>query len=514
MRGVAPVSNMDPDDPKSAVSAPHSGGPVSQLVLVLTLLLSLSALFAFTYSLTYESAKEQILDVGGEMFTKVVKDVVGFMTMMDQRVKAGELTLPEAQELVRSYVNGPKMPDGNRDITQSRMSVDDYMYVWASSYRQNRGTLTMHPFSLEGGDQWNYRVKGRYTIRESWSNLAYTGRVFRQLWQNPGEPVYTFIAYQEYFEPWDWIVGCGGREEVIYARRLEGLKRKFLMVGGIFLAIALIHMYSFTWAEKARRQREAEVRELNRDLEKRVRERTCQLEEANRELDSFSYTVCHDLRAPLRAIDGFSTALQEDCGDKLTEEGRKYLDYLREGCSEMGQLIDGLLRLSRSTEGGIAPERLDLSLLAASVAQELVKREPGRRVEFSIQPAASAFADPRLLRSVLENLLGNAWKYTGRQGLGRIEFGSELREGERVYFVRDNGIGFDDSCIQKLFLPFHRLPGAREFPGTGIGLATVARIVKRHHGRVWAHSAPGEGAVFYFTLAWEEQPGMDKENPA
>ena len=497
----------DPDGKPLAEPASSSGGPFSPLFLVLTLLLSLTTLFTITYSLTYESAKEQILDVGGEMFTKVVKDVVGFMTMMDQRVQAGELTLPEAQELVRSYVNGPKRPDGSRDITKSKMSVDDYMYVWASSYRHNRGTLTMHPFNMEGGNHWNYLVKGRYTMRESWANRAYTGRVFRQLWQNPGEPVYTFIAYQEYFEPWDWIVGCGGREEIIYERRLQGLKGKFLLVGAIFLMISLIHVYSFTKAEKARRQREQEVTELNRELEKRVRDRTRQLEAANRELDAFSYSVCHDLRTPLRAIDGFSAALEEDCAEQLTGEGKKYLGYLKEGCCEMRDIIDGLLKLARCTEGGITPEQIDLSALARVVAEELAKLDPGRRVEFKIAPEVTAFADPRLLRSAMENLLGNAWKYTSQRSPGLIEFGTERQLEETVYFVRDNGSGFDMSRAEKLFLPFQRLHGTGEFPGIGIGLATVARIVKRHHGRIWARSEEGEGAVFYFTLAGEEDHG-------
>lgn len=473
---------------------------ITHLGLVLTLLFSLTSILIFTYFTTYESAKEQVLDVAGEMFTKVVKDVIGFMSMMDARVKAGEITLAEAQELVRTYVNGPKKPDGNRDITKSKMSVDDYMYVWASSYKHERGTLTMHPFNVEGANEWNYRVKGRYTIRESWANLNYTGRVFRQLWQNPGEPVYTFIAYQEYFEPWDWIVGCGGREEIIYERRLEGLKGKFLIVGAIFLLISAIHVYSFTRVEIARKQREEEVRELNKELEQRVRERTAQLEATNKELDAFAYSVSHDLRAPLRAIDGFSSALLEDYKDKLDEEGKTYLRYLQEGSHEMSGLIDGLLKLSRSTRGELLQERTDLSAMAAAVAEELRKAEPGRQVTVQIAPEAEVFADPRLIKAVMENLLGNAWKFTGQSTDACIEFGVEQQEGEAVYFVRDNGAGFDMAYIDKLFLPFHRLHKAEEFPGTGIGLATVQRIIQRHGGRIWAQAAIGEGATFYFTL--------------
>ena len=473
---------------------------MTHLGLVLTLLFSLTAILIVTFFMTYKSAKEQVLDVGGEMFTKVVKDVVGFMAMMDTRVKAGEISLEEAQELVRTYVNGPKKPDGNRDITMSKMSVDDYMYVWASSYKHDRGTLTMHPFNMEGANEWNYQVKGRYTMRESWANIAYTGRVFRQLWQNPGEPVYTFIAYQEYFEPWDWIVGCGGREEIIYERRLGGLKEKFLLVGAIFLLISTIHVYSFTRVEIARKQREEEVRELNRELEKRVLERTAQLEATNRELDAFAYSVSHDLRAPLRAIDGFSEALLDEYGNKLDEEGKTYLRYLKEGSHEMSDLIDGLLKLSRSTRGEIALEHVDLSAIAAKVAEELRKAEPERRMAVHIAPGVAAKADSRLLKIVMENLLGNAWKYTSRTAEARIEFGLEEHEGKNVYFVRDNGAGFDMAYADKLFLPFHRLHKTSEFPGIGIGLATVERIIHRHGGRIWAKAAVGEGAAFYFTL--------------
>lgn len=472
---------------------------ITHLGLVLTLLLSLTTILTITYFMTYEAAKEQILDVGGEMFTKVVKDVIGFMSLMDMRVKAGEITLVEAQELVRTYVNGPKKPDGSRNIEKSRMSVDDYMYVWASSYKQNRGMLTMHPF-VEGTNAWNYEIQGRYTIRESWSNINSTGHVFRQLWKNPGEPVYTFIAYQEYFEPWDWIVGCGGREEIIYERRLEGLRRKFFIVGAIFLLISTIHVYSFIRVELARRQREDEVRDLNRDLEQRVQDRTAQLEATNRELDTFAYSVSHDLRAPLRAIDGFSTALIEEYEEKIDDVGKTYLHYLKESSHEMSDIIDGLLKLSRSTRGEIVFEHVDLSAIATKVAEELCKAEPERRVTVRISPGIEALADPRLLKIVMSNLIGNAWKYTNRTPDARCEFGIEKRDGRAVYFVRDNGAGFDMTHADKLFLPFSRLHKSSDFRGIGIGLATVERIIHRHGGRIWAEAAVGKGATFYFTL--------------
>ncbi len=249
-----------------------------------------------------------------------------------------------------------------------------------------------------------------------------------------------------------------------------------------------------------RKRAEADIRQLNQELEARVIERTRELELANREMEAFTYSVSHDLRAPLRAIDGFSTALLEDYADKLDEEGKSYLRYLHEGSREMSDLIDGLLDLSRSTRGELSVERVDLSAMADTVVNELRKAEHGRRVSVHIAPGMEAFADRQLLRVVVENLIGNAWKYTGRNNDGRIEFSLETQHDETVYFVRDNGAGFDMAYAGKLFLPFQRLHKTTEFPGTGIGLATVERIIHRHNGRIWAEGTVGAGAAFYFTL--------------
>lgn len=252
-----------------------------------------------------------------------------------------------------------------------------------------------------------------------------------------------------------------------------------------------------------RKRAEDEVLRLNRELEARVIERTRELELAIRELEAFTYSVSHDLRAPLRAIDGFSDALLEEYGDKLDEEGKTYLRYLQEGSHEMSDLIDGLLNLSRSTRGELFVERVDLSAMANAVAEELRKAEPDRRITMRIAAGVESFADPRLLKVVMENLLGNAWKYTSKCTDACIEFGVEEQEGVTVYFVRDNGAGFDMAYADKLFLPFHRLHKTNEFPGIGIGLATVQRIIHHHGGRIWAQSTVGEGATFYFTLGGE-----------
>ena len=232
-------------------------------------------------------------------------------------------------------------------------------------------------------------------------------------------------------------------------------------------------------------------------------ERTSEdLEEANEELESFSYSVSHDLRAPLRSIEGFSQILLEDYAEKLDEEGKNYLGRVRAASRRMALLIDDLLDLSKVSRSPLRRELVDLSAQAREITAELGKSQPRREAEFVIADGLTANGDARLLRLVLENLLGNAWKFTSREGRARIEFESTALEGrDRVYFVRDNGVGFDEAYAGKLFGAFQRLHGPEEFEGTGIGLATVQRIVRRHGGRVWAEGEVGKGATFFFTLS-------------
>ena len=239
---------------------------------------------------------------------------------------------------------------------------------------------------------------------------------------------------------------------------------------------------------------------MNVELEQRVGERTAQLEAVNKELESFSYSVSHDLRAPLRSIDCFSLALLEDCGEKLNEQGKDYLRRVRAATQRMGRLIDDLLNLARVTREDMRRDPVDLSALARSIAADLKKTEPGRQVAFAIADGVVANGDAHLLRVALENLLGNAWKFTSKHPRTRIEFGVSRQNGTLAYYVRDDGAGFDTTYAGKLFGAFQRLHSNKEFEGTGIGLATVKRVIRRHGGRVWAESGMGRGATFYFTL--------------
>ena len=244
------------------------------------------------------------------------------------------------------------------------------------------------------------------------------------------------------------------------------------------------------------RRAEDEINRLNHRLERRVVE----LSEVNRELDAFGYTVSHDLRAPLIRMDGFSRALEEEYSGQLDEQGKLYLHRVRSSSQKMCQLVDDLLNFSRVSRLEIHPEVVDLSEMARGIAAELEARDPDRHAEFVIAPQSAVTGDPALLRIVLMNLFENAWKFTRRKETARIEFGVAHDGGTEAYFLKDDGAGFDPAYLQKLFRPFERLHPSAEFEGTGIGLATVERIVKRHGGRVWAEGAVDCGATIYFTL--------------
>lgn len=263
-----------------------------------------------------------------------------------------------------------------------------------------------------------------------------------------------------------------------------------------FFAVTVSDITERKRGEEARKKAEEYITTLNEKLKRNVEE----LSSANKELEAFSYTVSHDLRSPLRSIDGFSQEILEDYGDKLDNNGVDTLRRIRAASQRMGLLIDGLLNLSRLSRSEIVRGTVDLSLVAHDIAGDLRKAQPGRAVEIVIAEGLMEEGDERLLYVLMQNLLGNAWKFTGKVAKARLEFGVDQIDGEKAYYVRDNGAGFDMAFAGKLFRPFQRLHDTVDFSGTGIGLATVQRIVHRHGGRVWAEGEVGKGATFYFTL--------------
>jgi len=245
--------------------------------------------------------------------------------------------------------------------------------------------------------------------------------------------------------------------------------------------------------------REQSLCEANARLEERVAQRTRELEAANEELEAFNYSVSHDLRAPLRRVEGFNQALREECEGQLSEQGRDHLRRIGRAVGHMSELIDGMLELSRLNHGELLREIVSLSAMAEAVSAKLREAEPAREVSLCIQSNIVVTGDRRLLGIILDNLLGNAWKFTAKTAQARIEFGVTERDGKSVYYVADNGAGFDMAYAGKLFKAFQRLHFAQEFPGIGIGLASVARCIRRLGGRVWVESEPEKGATFYFT---------------
>ena len=274
--------------------------------------------------------------------------------------------------------------------------------------------------------------------------------------------------------------------------------------GLLTLVFAVLLIRQVRSVEQRRQELErasTEIFRLNGELEERVRQRTAQLEATNRELEAFSYSVSHDLRAPLKTINGFSHLLERAVGDKAGEKITHYLSRIRAGTQQMGELIDGLLSLAQLSRSTLQVRDVDLTVIAQRIERECRERDPQRQAQFRIQDTLHVRGDARLLDSVMQNLLLNAWKFTSKRALASIEVGSLVADnGETVYFLKDNGIGFDMAHAAKLFGTFERLHAPADFPGYGIGLATVKKIIEQHAGRIWAQGQKNDGATFYFTL--------------
>ena len=328
----------------------------------------------------------------------------------------------------------------------------------------------------------------------------------------------------------------GGREESIYAyallepygwgvvtqqpvRASPGLAaknhqlRRLLVAYGLLLLMSVSMVY-LSYRMSVQRRQTGEDQRLNAELERRVAQRTAQLKAANDELESFSYSVSHDLRGPLRSMDGFSQVLLEDYGGKLDEEGKDALERIRAASQRMGNLIDDLLRLSQVTRAGLTLTQVDLSAAAREIAETLDREQPARSVQWAIEPGLSIRADAALIRIAMQNLIHNAWKFTGRTAQAVIRVGTLERGGKTEYFVADNGVGFEMAHADRLFNAFQRLHGAGEFPGTGIGLAIVQRIIRRHDGEIRAEAKAGEGATFFFSVKEPEHGPGEQDHPA
>jgi PAS domain S-box-containing protein len=338
--------------------------------------------------------------------------------------------------------------------------------------------------------------------------LMVCNQAFAEMLDYTKEELYQLTYWDLILENWHELQAKIVAEQVLtrgYSDEyeIEGIK-KDKTIFPVSLRVWLIRdkdgeptgMWSMVRDITDRKQAEQEIMKLNEDLQRRAVE----LESLNKELEAFSYSVSHDLRAPLRSISGFSQALLEDYLEKIDEDGQDYLQRVRAASIRMGELIDALLGLSRITRSEIHREITDLSEITREFIRELQESEPERQVEIIITPELVANCDPRLLRAVLENLISNAWKFTGKKPIAKIEFGAIERDGEIAYFVRDNGAGFDKAYADKLFGAFQRLHSTADFKGIGIGLATVKRIIHRHGGSVWAEGEVDKGATFYFTL--------------
>lgn len=461
----------------------------------------------------FETAKTPMYDEAGKLI-----GVLGIAHDVTERknIEAKIVRLNQAYRLL-SRVNEAIVRSQDRNqlfkaISDAAIESGLFRFTWIGMLDETWVVPVIHA-GIEAG-----YLSGKYKIFLDDERTGYgpTGRAIRE----GRHVVCQDIEHDPSMEPWrDEAMKRGLRASaafpiseagrVVGAINVYATETHFFVPDIVKLMQELAADISFSldfFAGKARREEaEAGLKQLNLELERRVLERTRQQELANQELEAFSYSVSHDLRAPLRSIDGFSQVLLTAYHDRLDATGIDYLHRVCRASQRMGYLIDDLLHLSQVTRSPLRREPVDLSGIAEHVADDLRKTDPGRRVRFVLQPGLSVQADPGLLHIVIDNLLGNAFKYTGKKPVAEIEFGKRDIDGKDVFFVRDNGDGFNMNYAHKLFGTFQRLHEADEFEGTGIGLATVQRIIHRHNGRVWAEGQEGQGATFYFTLPQRER---------
>jgi signal transduction histidine kinase/PAS domain-containing protein len=437
---------------------------------------------------------------------EIIDDVTERVAAMRELSRLGQ-TLRVVSAATAAVVRADDERSLLKQVCDILIEEEGYRMAWVGR-AEHDAECSITPL-VHAGFEDGYLSAGRF----SWGDNAYgqgpAGRAIRER-----RPVLvTDIGHDPRFAPWREAALRRGYASilglplvvddvvdsalVVYARDPDAFNGDELALM-TELSQTLAYGIQSLRAQAARNRGEEALRRLNAELEERIEGRTEELRRINGELEAFTYSVSHDLRAPLRGIDGFSKVLMDKYAPQLDDQARHYLERVRKASQHMGQLIDDLLSLSRINRYELSRRRVDLSTMATAILSELREREPERHVESVIEPGLEAWCDLSMARVVLENLLGNAWKYTGRRDPARIEFGQAQTAVGRIFLVRDNGAGFDMRYVDKIFAPFQRLHRQAEFEGTGIGLATVQRIIQRHGGNIWAESALDQGTTVYF----------------
>ena len=398
-----------------------------------------------------------------------------------------------------------KVHERTDELTNVNLRLEQEVAERKSAEKANLETMSVLKATLESTDN------GILVVSE-YGKVIHSNRRFAQMWHIPQELIVSSDekamlnhVLEQLVDPQNFIRGV----ETLYANpEAEAFDTLVFKDGRILERASLPMLMSGKLAGRVwsfrditeRKQAEAELQKYHEHLEDLVTKRTAELSAINQELEAFSYSVSHDLRSFLRTINGFSQILIEDYGSQLDEMGNDHLRRIKSACQRMGELIDDLLKLSRISRSELHIEAVDLSQLLQSIANSFQQNQPERHVDIIIPDGVVVQGDKRLLTIALENLLGNAWKFTANEPKGKIEFGITGQDGGVAYFIRDNGVGFDIKDAERLFVPFQRLHSESDYPGTGIGLSTVQRIIHRHGGRIWAEAETGKGATFYFTL--------------